>query len=229
MSRLVLSIVMVMALAGGAVANIPDADLSTVPPVLLVPNNPNTLGAPFGPNTLGYTVNVQGNLGPVNNALVEVAFSQAAWARIAKCNGTDGRPAFCDLTPPADYICTATTNPAGNATFNISGGGCILAAAVNPYTVEVRANGVVLANDIKIFSPDAVNNAGQTTAASGVSNCDVTSTSVGLSDAVFHTGDFSGITYNACSDFDNSGTANLPDAVIGTQYVVNGNSCTCTP
>jgi hypothetical protein len=229
MSRIVLSIMMVMVLAGGVFANIPDPTLSNAPPVLLVPNNPNTLGPPFGPNVLGYTVNVQGNLGPVNNALVEVAFSQAAWVRIAKCNGTDTRPAFCDVTPPADYICTATTNASGNATFRISGGGCILATAVNPYTVEIRANGIVLANDIKIFSPDAVNGAGQTTASSGVSNCDATATAVGLSDAVFHTGDFAGITFNECSDFDNSHSANLADAVIGTQYIVNGNSCTCTP
>jgi hypothetical protein len=238
---------LVAVLAGGAFANIPDAALSTVPPVLIVPNNPNsgiTVDCPgppavpvqYGPNNLGWTVNVQGNLGPVVGAVVEVAFSQAAWDRIAKCDGDapecafpTGRPAFCDMTGPADYICTAVTNGAGDATFFISGGGCILAAAVNPYTCEVRANGIPLATDIKIYSPDAVNSGGQTTAQSGTSNCDVNTTGVGLSDATFHTGDFSGQTFNACSDFNNNGLADLPDAVIGGQYIINGNGCTCTP
>jgi hypothetical protein len=231
---------MVAALAGGVSANIPDAALSDVPPVLLVPNNPNTLAAPFGPNNLGYSVDVVGNLGPVGDAVVELIFSSAAWTRIAKCNGSDGNPAFCDVLGPT-YVCTATTvgpsglngnppgTPVGRATFFISGGGCILAAAVNPFTVEVRANGVVLANDIKIFSPDVVNAAGQTTAVSNTSNCDVNLTQVGLSDATFHTGDFAGITYNACSDFNDSNTADLPDAVIGGQYIVNSNNCSCTP
>jgi hypothetical protein len=122
MSRLVLSLMLVAVLAGGAFANIPDAGLSDVPPVLIVPNNPNsgiTVDCPgppvgavqYGPNNLGWTVNVQGNLGPVVGAVVEVAFSQAAWDRIAKCDGDapecafpTGRPAFCDMTGPADYI-----------------------------------------------------------------------------------------------------------------------------
>jgi hypothetical protein len=233
MSRLVLSIVMVAVLAGGAFANIPNPALSTVPPVILVPNNPNTLSSPFGPNILGYTVNVQGNLGPVIGAVVELRFSPDAWALIAKCDGADGNPEFCDTSaavPPAtDYICVATADNAGDATFNISGGGCILGGAVDPYTVEVWANGVPLASNLKIFSPDVTNGAGQTTAISGVSNCDVDETTVGLADVVFHTGDFAGLVFNECSDFDDDGTPNLADALIGTQYIVNGNTCSCTP
>jgi hypothetical protein len=233
MSRLVLSIVMVAVLAGGAFANIPDPALSTVPPVLIVPNNPNNNTPPSGPNTLGYTVNVVGNLGPVNNAAVELRFSPDAYALIAACDGLDGESPFCDLTapvPPAtDQICSALTDPSGDATFYISGGGCILPGAVNPYTVEVWANGVLLRTNLKIFSPDAVNSSGQTTAVSEASNCDDNVTEVGLGDAVFHTGDFAGISYNACSDFDNDESANLADAVIGTQYIINGNTCSCAP
>jgi hypothetical protein len=225
---------MVAVLAGGAFANIPDPALSKVPPVLIMPNNPNLLPPPVGPNSLGYTVEVIGNQGPVNNALVEVDFSHAAWLRIAKCNAGDGSSVFCGgivaqpTTPAPHYICTATTGIDGKATFQISGGACILATAVNPYTVEIRANGVVLANDITILSPDVVNDNGQTSAQTQTSNCLLGQTSTGLSDAVFHTSHFSGATFNRCSDFNDNDISDLADAVIATQSLTSGNACTCT-
>ena len=117
----------------------------------------------------------------------------------------------------------------------LSGGVCIKATQVNPFTVEVRADGVPLATDIAILSPDATNNNGQTSLQSGAKNCGPApapggfETRVGLSDAVYLTTPFATGTYDACADLNGVGGVTLGDAGIATQFIVNSNNCSCTP
>lgn len=235
MSRLVLSILLVAVLAGGAFANIPDAALSTVPPVLMVPNNANTLAPPQGPNVLGYSVTVNGAGGPVGGALVELFFSTAANALISWCNGADGRPVTPLAAAPGGFVTTAVAGPDGIATFKLSGGACIRGTQL-ALTAEVRANGIPLGSRLAVLSPDATNKSGQNTSASGSKNCGAEpsapggfETRVGLSDAVYLTGPFAVGTYDACADLNGSGSVTTGDAVIATQFVVNSNNCSCTP
>jgi hypothetical protein len=212
-------------LASPVLAGLPDPSLSTVPPIMMVPNNSQSVSTQ-AVNSLGYTVTVVGQQGPVANAVVQITFSPQAEDLIAWCNGLDGAP-----TSPRPL--TATTDGAGQATFRISGGGCIVPGQVTPWTAEVSANGVVLRTDAAIISMDAVNTVGQTTAVSGTSNCDPQGagfeTRVGLSDAVFHTGPFATGTFNPCSDFTGDNVISTADAVIATQFITDSNSCTCDP
>jgi hypothetical protein len=225
MSRRLLALFVGSLMGSTAYAGLPDPSLSTVPPIMMVPNN-NPGVSIQTVNSLGYTVTVIGQQGPVANAVVTITFSAQADALISWCNGLDGAP----TSPPP---LTATTNSAGQATFRISGGGCIVPGQVSPWTAEVSANGVILRTDAAIISMDAVNKVGQTTAVSGTSNCDPEGagyeTRVSLSDAVFHTGPFSTGVYNACSDFTGDGVITTADAVIATQFITDSNTCTCDP
>jgi hypothetical protein len=198
-----------------ALANIPTPELSTVPDAITL-----STGAPFGGNPIGtFTVTVAGPLGVVNGALVEVEISPAADVLVGYCQGQ---------THP---LRSAFTNASGIATFNYQGGGC-----VDPdeffgptFIGQVRADGVIL-DEVYIVSPDAVTSGGKLPTDAPVgTTCEAGVTTVGLSDAVFHTRSIKlGLVHTCTKMTPPFGDAvAVLDAVYLTPYIKQSKFCTC--
>jgi hypothetical protein len=215
MARFLLLAAAFSMVATGAFANIPDPVLSDAPEMITVTPNAN----------FGYTVTVEGQLGPVNGAFVELEVNPLLDPLVAWCTG--------QVHP----IITGVTAPDGTVTFLIGGGGCIDndAGTNAPFIAEISADGIVLGN-ARINSPDITNSSGERATedrANGdppASNCDAGSTTVGLSDAVEHTPAISQGLVEPCSNFtgpDFDDPVSLPDAVIVTPYITAGFTCGC--
>lgn len=151
--------------------------------------------------------------GPFQDAFVELAFSAEANDLIAWAPGQTN-PFF-----------SGYTDAAGEVTFYIAGGGCIDPDRFSPqtYIVQLRINGVVF-DELAVNSPDAVNTMGSLPTTLGTDICENGATSVGLSDAVFHTGPVKNGAIEPCTRF--TGPLNTPvtlaDAVVITPYIKNG-------
>ena len=185
--------------AAGALANIPDPQLSDVPNVIATPGG-----------SMAYTVTVVGSQGPVDTALVEIVFSPAADALVCWCSGQ------------AHPVISAVSNAAGEATFFIEAGGCVDPARLGSTVAEVYANGILL-NSVGLTSPDAVDGTGNLPTDGGYATGGVCT--VGLSDATFHTGPISSGTYEFCSDMDSDLGVALADAVLLTTPISSGETC----
>ena len=221
-------------IASGAWANIPDPVLSSVPGAITLSPGTQYAGNPIGT----FTVNVQGALGPVNGAFVEVEVAPDADALVAWCVGQ---------THPLQ---ATAANASGDATFTFLGGGCLDPNATfvfNTYIAQVRADGINLGEPV-ITSPDAVNSNGRTATQisgpqQGLNNLCQTdaavlpppgnpngrTTTVGLADAVFHTRPIQIGLVELCTNytppyFDNVAVL---DAVFVTPYIQNANICGC--
>lgn len=204
-------------MAATAFANVITPELCTVPDVVTL-----SPGARYGGNPIGgYTVNVEGTIGPVTGAIVEVEFSSDADALVAWCQGQ---------THP---ILTGSTDSNGDVSFEFFGGGCLdpdkaSANTFSTYIVQVRADDIVL-GEPSVSSPDVVDANGYYATDSKYTLCDGGTTVVGLSDAVAHTRPIKLGLVDACSKFTPPFTAavNLDDAVFVTPYIKNSNFCTC--
>jgi hypothetical protein len=190
-----------------AVANIPQADLSTVPSCMIV--------SPDG--ALDYTVEVIGSIGPVNGADVEILVYTDADALVSWCVGQN-HPSIL-----------GNTDANGQYTFNIAAGGCVDAIRHGDVVYRVFADGVPIGEGSPqlpgaIVSPDAVNEAGLLpTDGDYVAD---TESAVTLADAVFHTGPIVTAVLEQCTDFNSDDVINVSDAVIVTPYIINATSCT---
>ena len=220
MSRLIrVSILAVaaLAIAAGAYASIPDPALSDVPDAITL--SPGDL---YGGNPIGtYVVHVEGPIGAVNGALVELEISEDADILIAWC----GDP-YNQIHP----LLTAFSDANGDATFTFYGGGCL-----DPdeffgatFIAQVRANTIVLGEPY-MTSPDAVNSQGRTATDTEETNCELGETQVGLSDAVFHTRPIKLGLVEACTKYvpPFDAPVALDDAVFVTPYIKNSNFCVC--
>jgi hypothetical protein len=185
-------------LAGTVHAGIPDPALSDVP---------NVVGSPGG--TLAYQVRVLGSSGPVEGALVRLAFSAEAEALLCWCSG--------QTRPEID----AVSDAAGVATFHIAAGGCLDPAHLSEPPVQVFADGILLA-EVGLVSPDVVDNFGLHPWQGWNPG---TSCSVGLPDGVAHTGPVKTGSYSYCSDLDSDGSVGLLDAVLLTVPIKTGAFC----
>ena len=177
---------------------------------------------------MGYQVVIrQSNCLPVNGALVEIEFNPAVAPKVGYCVGQGG---FGGGT-----VVVGVTNEAGEAVLFIQGGGCV--SVGDPFVARVKADGVVM-GEPRINSPDIVDTAGNRADETGVSTCGAGGgaapdmLTVGLSDAVEHTGSIALGLADFCSNFtgpDFDDAVGLADAVIVTGYVTAGTSCTCQP
>ena len=187
--------------ASAVPAGVPDPALSDVPNIIVSPDG-----------GLSYTVTVVGADGPIDTALVQIIFTDEADSLLCWCVSS---------THP---VVEAMTDAAGQATFNVVGGGCLDPANMSGgVAAEVFANGIKL-DEPAVVGPDAVDPVGLRNtdpAYSSGGNC-----SVGLSDATFHTGPIADGTFEICSDIDSNDLVGLPDAVLLTEYIANGTSCT---
>ena len=195
-------------------------------------------GTRFAANPIGgYTVHVEGSLGPVDGAFVEVEFSPEAEALVAWCTAPNGGP-----SGQVHPILSGFTDANGNVTFEVFGGGCVSgqAFAGSSYIAQVRTDGVV-AEEPYINSPDAVDSQGRLPTdgppVGGQRRCDPdggdpgleSEARVNLSDAVFHTGPIKRGLQAPCSKFTPpyNGNVGVSDAVFLTPYVKAGSLCNC--
>jgi len=220
MSRSTLAILLIAAsamLAATAFANVITPSLCEVPDVVTL-----SPGARYGGNPVGgYLVHVEGTVGPVNGAIVDVEFSEDADVLVAWCQGQ---------THP---ILTGSTNASGDVNFEFFGGGCLdpvkaPSATFSTYIVQVRADDIVL-KEPSVSSPDRADGNGKVATDSKYVLCDGGTTTVGLSDAVAHTRPIKLALVDQCTKFTPpfDQPVGLDDAVYVTPYIKNSNFCTC--
>ena len=190
-----------------ASAGHPDPDCSDTPLVITI--------SPDG--SIPYTVVVRQMITSCvarASSLVEIEFSPEADALIAWAPGQ---------AHPLIYV---TADPNGEATFYIAGSGCIDAARFTgpTFIVQVRADGIVLAEPSVVNSPDVVDDQGMLPTDTGTGICENGISVVGLSDAVFHTAPIKGGLVEPCTRLtgDPSEPVALEDAILITPYIKNG-------
>ena len=231
MSRLIrLSFVALLAIsASQAVANIPSPTLSSVPDAIVLSPGTRFTGNPIG----GYTVHVEGVLGPVSGSFVEVEVSPDADALVSWCIGSSfPSPGYPTQVHP---ILTGFTDGNGNVTFQYYGGSCVGSQDFGGATfiAQVRATGIVL-DEPFMNSPDAVNSLGKkVTDEPEQRRCDtvnnVATAQVSLSDAVFHSRPIKLALREPCSKFTPpfNGPVSVSDASFLTPYIKLGRRCSC--
>jgi len=194
-----------------AIAQIP---VTSVPGAITLSPGPRLPMNPVG----GYTLHVEGPLGPVAGVLVEVEISPEADALIAWCEG--------QIHP----IQSGFTDANGNKAFTYFGGGCVLPEDIPQaaYVAEVRFDGVAQQVHPFINSPDVVNNSGQKAASTGGA-CENNQSIVGLSDATYVTPPIKAGLHDRCSKMTPpfSGAVSVSDAVFMVPYIKSGSRCTC--
>jgi len=231
MSRLIrLSFVALLAMgASQASANIPNPTLSSVPDAITLSPGTRFSGNPIG----GYTVHVEGPLGPVSGSFIEVEVSPDADALLSWCIGnTKPAPGFPTQVHP---LLTGFTDANGNLSFQYYGGGCLAPADFvgGTFIAQVRADGIVL-DEPFINSPDAVDTMGKkATDGTPQRRCDVVNliriTQVSLSDAVFHSRPIKIGLREPCTKFTPPFNAivGISDAAFLTPYIKLGRKCDC--
>ncbi len=203
-------------------SNVPDA--MTLSPGTRYPSNP--IG--------GFTIHIEGSLGPVKGSFVEVEISPDADLLVSWCRAPYGGAAG-----QSHPLLTGFTDVNGNVTFEVYGGGCLNPAAYfgPTFILQVRADGIVL-DEPFINSPDVVDLHGKKATdpppEGGTMRCDpgpegTSIASVSLSDAVFHTRGIQLGAREPCTKFTPpfNGSVGVSDAVFLTPYIKNGNVCNC--
>jgi hypothetical protein len=232
MSRLIrLSFVALLTIgASRASANIPSPTLSSVPDAISLSPGTRFTSNPIG----GYTVHVEGPLGPVTGSFVEIEVSPDADALLSWCVGkTTPTPGYPTQVHP---LLTGFTDANGNVTFTYYGGGCLthndFAGAT--FVAQVRADGIVL-DEPYANSPDVVDGTGKkaTTGTDPQRRCDIVSlvatAQVSLSDAVYHSRPIKLGLREPCTKFTPpyNGAVSVADATFLTPYIKLGRKCQC--
>ena len=194
--------------------DLPPLPQTAVPTVITLSPGPRFASNPIG----GYTVHVEGPLGPTQGVQIEVEISPEADALVAWCDGQ---------THP---IQVRFTDVNGNATFQFLGGGCVVPEDVPgaAYVAEVRFDGIAQAVHPYITSPDVVMSNGQRPAAPGGA-CENGQSIVTLSDASYFTRPIKLGLIDRCSKFTPpfNSHVQLSDAVFLMPYVKSGSNCSC--
>lgn len=179
--------------------NIPEPNLCIVPSTLTMTAD----------GSFDYIITVNGPLGPVVGALVEVRVRPAADALICWAAGA---------THPSVF---GNTNTFGQVTFNLMGGGCIDPARFGQSPVDIFADGINIA-EVGVNSPDVVNALGQLATDIGYVQDSICETSVG--DAAFHATQLFTAASEFCTDFTDPFTdpVGIADGVILTSYIAGG-------
>jgi hypothetical protein len=188
-------------------------NLSNVPDAIILSPGVRYPSNPIG----GFTIHVEGRVGPVKGSFVEVEVSPDADLLVSWC-----RAPFGGAAGQSHPVLTGFTDVNGNVTFELYGGGCL-----NPndffgatFIAQVRADGIVL-DEPFINSPDAVDYRGRKATDAPPEG--------GTVDAVFHTRPIKMGLREHCTKFTPpfNGTVGVSDAVFLTPYIKNGNVCKC--
>jgi hypothetical protein len=230
MSRLIrLTFVALLTIsASRASANIPSPTLSSVPDAITLSPGTRFSANPIG----GYTVHIEGALGPVSGAFVEVEVSPDADAILSWCIGnTKPSPGYPTQVHP---LLTGFTDANGNLSFQYFGGGCLSPSDFSgaTFVAQVRADGIVI-DEPFMNSPDAVDSMGKKATDDSQRRCDlvslVSTAQVSLADAVFHSRPIKLGLREACTKFTPpfNGTVSVADATFLTPYIKLGRKCVC--
>ena len=216
-------------IASRASANIPSPTLSSVPDCITLSPGTRFSANPIG----GYSVHVEGPLGPVTGSFVEVEVSSDADALVSWCIGnTKPSPGYPTQVHP---LLTGFTDANGNISFQYFGGGCLSPAdfAGSTFIAQVRADGIVI-DEPFMNSPDAVDSGGKkATHDPAQRRCDIVSlvstAQVSLSDAVFHSRPIKLGLREPCTKFTPpfNGPVSVADATFLTPYIKLGRKCAC--
>src|SRR6185436_4995111 len=114
--RMVTAALLLMALPRASRAGTDGLTLSNVPDVMTLSPGARYTSNPIG----GFTVHIEGRLGPVSGSLVEVEVSPEADALVSWCRAPYGGAAG-QVHP----ILSGLTDVNGNVTFEVYGGGCL--------------------------------------------------------------------------------------------------------
>jgi hypothetical protein len=149
------------------------------------------------------------------NALVEIYFGP-------------GVRELLSLPPDQSVPIIGYTDPNGEVTFYIRGGGCVDFNRFHPpypYSpiAQVMADGIVLEEPM-INSPDAVDRSGSLPTESDTNTCEDGVTEVGLADGVFHSRAIKRGLVEPCSKFIGPPTepVGILDATFVTTYIKQG-------
>jgi hypothetical protein len=215
--------------ASRASANIPSPTLSSVPDAISL-----SPGTRFSTNPIGgYLVHVEGVLGPISGAFVEVEVSPDADLLVSWCIGnTKPSPGYPTQVHP---LLSGFTDANGDVSFQYYGGGCLTPSDFSgaAFIAQVRANGIVLDQPF-INSPDAVDSFGKKpTDDPAQRRCDlvagISMAQVSLSDAVFHSRPIKLGLREPCTKFTPpfNGSVDISDATFLTGYIKLGRKCAC--
>jgi hypothetical protein len=215
----------------GAMANIPDPGLSVVPDFITITPDGN----------FDVVLVINGQLGPVQGAVVTIQFSPDATRLVAWSdpvqNGDVPSHLECTAEPYRTYTSVADVN--GEAHFHIAGGACIedapyAAANGTLYITHIEADHVPM-KESQVNSPDVVDGSGNKCTytqinPNGVSTCDINGVStVSANDGAYHAPQFKNGLVDVCSDFTSpyGDGGSGADASIAADYIKNSKSLTC--
>lgn len=175
---------------------------------------------PDGSIPFSFTLGLGQNCRPIVGSIIEVEFSPEADALIAWAPGQE------------HPIATGVTDEVGHVTFHFAGAGCVDPDRFTgpTYIVQVRADDIVLAEPY-VTSPDVVSASGLLPTELGTSICEDGVSTVGLSDAVFHTRSIKDARVEPCSKLTGNpdDPVNLDDAVALTPFIKAGGFIACDP
>ena len=180
-------------------SGVADPAQSSVPSVLINPDG-----------SLDYIVTVRDTQGtPVSGSQVSIVISAAADALVCWCVSQE------------HPVITAVTDAAGNATFNIRGGGCVDPEELGSVPAEVFADEVLLAG-VGIVSPDVLHGNRMPTSPGAVpcGTCDVD-----MRDSEWHLTVINSQANEFCGDVDGDGVTALGDAVLLTVPLAKSSVC----
>ncbi len=219
----------------GAMANIPDASLSVVPDFITITPDGN----------FPVVIVVNGQLGPVQGAVVTITFSPDATRLIAWSDPLQlgDAPSHLECTDEPYRTYTAVADANGEATFNIAGGACIenapyAAANGTLYITQIDADFVPLRQS-QVNSPDVVNGVGHKCTYTqvnpdGESTCEAGVSTVSANDGAYHAPQFKNGLVDLCSDYTGGVTGHDygdggsgADASIAADYIKNSKSLIC--
>ncbi len=202
MKRLLFAFCALALVAAAANADVPDPSkcqttLDGVQRIYMAPDGSGDIAAAT------FTVTIKNAAGnPINNAVCEVLIGGQGDNKTHLCIG---------------QLLTQNTNAAGNATFNVGGGGCLKAAGAG----VIRANGVEVRSFGAVMSADyaGTDNAGIP------GRWSMTVSPVDL--ASFVAAYQGGVGPASCHDYSNNGTTDPADlSVFVASYKGGTNACT---
>lgn len=204
-------------------AAVPDTAYCRIPPVIISPANTGMgATAPYSMQVMGlgatdvpYIVKIANASGPIAGTTVTLGFGAICDTMLTWCS-TQQHPTV-----------SAITDSLGNATFFISGGGCLDPANTGGWIpVSVYAAGKFLKN-VGVVSLDVCNSASVKILDTGsnATGRSHTDGNVNLSDATYFTGKIKIGAYDFCSDFNGDHKVDLNDAILLTRVVKKGPAC----
>lgn len=195
--------------ASGAMANIPDPDLSTVPQ--MITTQPNLL------LTLN-TVVVVGGQGPITGATVDLIM----------VNNSADLLCWCPGETPDSW--SEVTDGSGTCNFDIAGGGCVDEDRFEDQVSELYADGILMYRP-GFNSVDILDNGGNLATDANYDPATDGVCAVNSGDASYFGSALLGSVFEPCTKFNGQALTfptNAGDLAVFTPHILGSSSCTYT-